>query len=104
MQVPDTANGRPAAQPRRVDTRSELDELRSPCRAQAPKSGALAQALSTLRRGAAALKADNAELRADRERPRRGRARAGERRLDGGRALGVRLPCDERAPGAARIV
>src|SRR3954468_13332642 len=53
MQVPDTAaNGRPAALPRRLDTRSDLDELRR----------------------------------------------------DSARPLGVRLPCDPRAPGAARIV
>src|SRR4051794_12361131 len=100
MQVPDTAaNGRPAAPPCGVGARSELDELRSLCRAQALRIDALAQAVATLRRGAAALKAENAELRAE-----RGGARAGERRLDGGRVLGVRLPCDARAPGAARIV
>src|SRR4051794_9454024 len=100
MHVPDTAaNGRTAALPWGVGTRSEPDELRSLCRAQALKIDALAQAVATLRRGAAALNLENAELRAE-----RGGARTSERRLDGGRALAVRLPCDARAPGAARIV
>jgi len=109
MRFPDTAeaDGRPAALPRRADTRSELDELRSICRSQALRIDALASTVSTLRGGATALKAQGAELRAERERPRSGRRdRAGttDRFLDAGRALAVRLRCDAHAPGAARIV
>jgi anti-sigma regulatory factor (Ser/Thr protein kinase) len=108
MELPDTdgVNGRPAALPRRVDARSELDELRWTCRSQARTISALAEAVSTLRRGAAALKAENGDLRAERERPRGGRrdrARATDRLLGGGGTPAV-LPCDAYAPGAARIV
>jgi serine/threonine-protein kinase RsbW len=109
MQFPDTvaANGRPAALLCGAGARSELDELRSLCRSQALALDALGQAASTLRRGAVALKADNAALRAERDRPpgsRRGDARAPDWRLDVGWACAVRLPCDARAPGAARMV
>jgi anti-sigma regulatory factor (Ser/Thr protein kinase) len=109
MQFPDAAgaNGRQAALPRRVDARSKLDELRSTCRSQALTINALAEAVSTLRRGAAALKAENPDLRPERERPpsgRRERTRATDPLLGDGRALAVRLPCDAYAPAAARIV
>src|SRR4051794_41546252 len=100
MHDPDTAaNGRPAALPWGVGARSELDELRSLCRAQALRIDALAQAVATLRRGAAALKVENAELRAE-----RGGARTSQRRPDRGRALPAPPACDARAARAARIV
>jgi signal transduction histidine kinase len=105
MQSPDTAgaNGRPASRSEQLGGRPELDRLRAICRSQALMIDALGEAMSALRRGAAALKAENAELRADPDRlrgSRRGRATG----RDMGAALAVRLPCDVRAPGAARIV
>src|SRR4051812_23455402 len=104
MQFPDTAaaNGRRAALPWGAGARSEVDELRSLCRSQALAIDALARAACTLRRGAAALKADNAALRAECERPPSGRrpdATATDRGLEADRARAVRLPCDARAPG-----
>jgi anti-sigma regulatory factor (Ser/Thr protein kinase) len=101
------ANVRPAPLPQRVSARSELDELRATCRSQALTITALEQAVSRLRDVTAALKAmgQNAEPRAECDRPvggRRGAARASDRR-DAGAAFAVRLPCDSRAPGAARI-
>src|SRR4051794_13162606 len=99
MQVPDTAraNGRPTPRPRHAGEYSELEELRATCRAQALEIEALGQGVSALRRGVVALEAENAELRAACDRPGSGRPRAGA-------VVAVRLPCDARAPGAARIV
>jgi anti-sigma regulatory factor (Ser/Thr protein kinase) len=109
MQFPERAgaNGRPASLPRRVGARSEQDELRASCRSQALTIAALEEPVSSLPRGAAALKAtaENVERGAKRDRPgggRRGGAGAGGRR-DAGAPLALRLPCDARAPGAARI-
>src|SRR4051812_42765999 len=98
MQSPDMAgaNGRPASLPRRLGARSQLDELRATGRTQAHAIDALGPEVCALRRRAAALTAENAELRAARDRPGRGRGPAA--------ALAVCLPCDARAPGAARIV
>jgi serine/threonine-protein kinase RsbW len=106
MQFPDTAGttGRPAPPPRPVAARSELDRLRATCRSQALTIDALGAAVSALRAGAEGLKADNAELRAECARlgsARRGRGRA---RFHADATPVVRLPCDARAPGAARIV
>src|SRR4051812_22421242 len=99
MQFPDTdgANGRPTLRPRHAGARLGPDELRATCRTQALKIEALGQAVSALRRGAVALKAENAELRAACDRPGSGRPRTGA-------VFAVGLPCDARAPGAARIV
>ena len=106
MQSPDTPgpNGRPAPLSRHVGAaRSEPDQLRATCRSQASTIDALGKAVSTLRRRAAALKAENAALRVERERLRSGRGHPrASGRLDVGAALPVRLPCDVRAPGAAR--
>src|SRR4051812_13326087 len=101
MQFPDTdgANGRPTLRPRHAGARLGPDELRATCRTQALKIEALGQAVSALRRGAVTLKAENAELRAACARPGSGRVRAAA-----GALSSVRLPCDVRAPGAARIV
>ena len=106
MQSPNTAraNGRAPSAPRHTNQRSELDRLRATCRSQALTIDALGEAVSTLRRGAAALKAENADLRAEQQRRsgHRGRARASGR--PDGAAVAVRLACDVRAPAAARSV
>jgi anti-sigma regulatory factor (Ser/Thr protein kinase) len=106
MQSPNTArtNGRAPSAPRHTDQRAELDGLRATCRSQALAIEALGEAVSTLRRGAAALKAENTDLRAEHQRRsgHRGRARATGR--PDGPAVAVRLTCDVRAPAAARSV
>ena len=106
MQSPNTArtNGRAPSAPRHTNQRSELDRLRATCRSQALTIDGLGEAVSTLRRGAAALKAENADLRAEQQRRsgHRGRARASGR--PDGAAVAVRLACDVRAPAAARSV
>jgi hypothetical protein len=108
MQFPTTAgpNGRPASRSRSVGARSELESLRATCRSQALRIDARGQAVCALRRGAAALKAENADLRTERDRLRSGRrgARAPAAVSTPVRPAAVRLPCDGRAPGAARIV
>src|SRR3954468_1445265 len=75
MQFPATAgtNGRPASRSRSVGARSELESLRATCRSQALRIDARGQAVCALRRGAAALKAENADLRTERDRLRSGR-------------------------------
>src|SRR4051794_18235744 len=107
MQFPATAgtNGRPASRSRSVGARSELESLRATCRSQALRIDARGQAVCALR-GAAALKAENADLRTERHRLRSGRhgARAPAAVSTPVRPAAVRLPCDARAPGAARIV
>jgi anti-sigma regulatory factor (Ser/Thr protein kinase) len=95
-----------AARP--IGARTEVERLRSTCRRQARTIETLGAALSTLRSGAAALKAENADLRAVHG-CYRGRSRGGaDARASGGvdvpEAAEVRLPLDLRAPGAARMV
>jgi anti-sigma regulatory factor (Ser/Thr protein kinase) len=90
--VPGNGRRRPAAEP--VAARSELDELRVACRRQVHVIEMLGGAVSALRVGAAALKAENVELRAAYQRVR----------ADAVEALEVTLPLDARAPRAARIV
>jgi hypothetical protein len=60
-----STNGHVAFAQPRGGMRSELDELRSTCRRQALVIDTLTVAISRLRTGASALKADNAELRAE---------------------------------------
>ncbi len=96
-------NGRLPATAKRVSARSELDGLRATCRRQAHVINALGGAVSVLRGGAVALKAENAELRAENDRVRRGAACA-RGRVGAGDALEVHVPLNVRAPGAARIV
>jgi anti-sigma regulatory factor (Ser/Thr protein kinase) len=72
--------------------RPEAAELEAACRRQADVIDRLTSALTTLRRGYAALKAENLDLRAAVERP--GAPDQTE----------VRLPLDARAAGAARLV
>ena len=94
------SNGRPRSPAESVGAGSELEGLRSACRRQARVIELLSAVASNLRSGAAALRAENAELRSAHE-------RIGHQGSDGaareGGALEVRLPLDERAPGAARI-
>jgi anti-sigma regulatory factor (Ser/Thr protein kinase) len=97
---------RQASRAEPVDPRSELHRLRATCRRQARAVELLSAALSTLRGGSAALKAENAELRAVNERLGR-QVDAGGRpggEASAGGALEVRLPLDAQAPGAARLV
>jgi len=98
-------NGRPASPVEPVDTRSELERLRSACRRQAHVIELLSAARSTLRTGAAALRAENAKLRAadDRVRSLGGAGARPRGDVGAGEALEVSLPLDTRAPGAARI-
>ena len=114
MQFPEEvgADARSSALPRHESARSELNRLRATCRSQALAIDVLEDAVSALRRGAAALKAENADLRAEQDRLQnghRGRARVGgglraAEPFDAGAASAVRFPCDVSAPGAARIV
>jgi anti-sigma regulatory factor (Ser/Thr protein kinase) len=98
-------NGRPPATAEPPPAGGELDGLRATCRRQAHVIDALGEAVTILRGGAAALKAENAELRAENARVRRGSARArASGRVDAGDALEVHVPQNVRAPGAARIV
>src|SRR4051794_35069285 len=100
-------NGASPSSGRSVAAASELDLLRATCRRQAHVIDTLSGVVSTLRGGAAALKAENADLRATYSRGGVNRARTGARRpghVDAGATLDVTLPLDIRAPGAARIV
>jgi anti-sigma regulatory factor (Ser/Thr protein kinase) len=76
MQFPDTAgaNARSAPRPRHASARSQPDESRATCRAHGHTIAAC-------------------------DRPGNGQARP-----SAGAVFAVRLPCDARAPGAARIV
>jgi anti-sigma regulatory factor (Ser/Thr protein kinase) len=82
-----------------MGARSDLERLRAACQRQAHTVEMLTATVATLRRGAAALKAENDELRALASRGLRGWSRA-----DGGEASEVLLPLDVHAPGAARMV
>src|SRR2546423_15191439 len=82
----------------------ELDALRLACRRQAKVIDTLVAAVSTLRDGAAALKAENAELRAANRCVGRNGGAVGHVTggLGSGETLEASLPPDGRAPGAAR--
>jgi anti-sigma regulatory factor (Ser/Thr protein kinase) len=79
----------------------ECERLRAKCRRQALLIVSLTDALSTLRQGARALKAENSDLWAENERIRVDR-RALDRTYEV-ELVEVVLPLDARAPGAARI-
>ena len=66
----------------------------------------LSEALSTLERGARALKAENSELRAENDRLRRHRRLGSrpDRRVDGGEPAEVAIPLGAQAPSVARGV
>jgi len=79
--------------------------LQSTCRRQARAIDALSKAVSNLRRGARALKAENAELRADADRMHRGRRSVlPDASWEGGERIEARLALDVQAPAAARSV
>jgi anti-sigma regulatory factor (Ser/Thr protein kinase) len=100
-----TNGGRPS-HVESVGARSELEGLRATCRRQAHAIDTLSEAVSVLRTGAAALKAENADLRAAGGRVRRGSGAHTHAGTGGGseRAIEVRLPLDAQAPAAARVV
>ena len=95
-------NGRPAPTAHADGVAAELDGLHATCRRQAHVIDTLTEAVSALRSGASALKAENADLRAARDRGAAG-ARA-SRAADARNALEVRLPLDVRAPARARML
>jgi anti-sigma regulatory factor (Ser/Thr protein kinase) len=99
-----SANGHRVSLPRDSGSRTQLERLRAKCRHQAVVIDTLGEAVSTFRRGATALKAENAELRAElavlRDRRRSSAAAAG--RLADGEVVEVMVSLDARAPAAAR--
>jgi serine/threonine-protein kinase RsbW len=90
----------PAAQ-KPVAAARELARLRSKCRSHERALDGLARACADLRRGTAALKAENAELRA--QLYQIGNDGTSSARARHGEPLTIALPADPRAPGAARI-
>jgi anti-sigma regulatory factor (Ser/Thr protein kinase) len=99
-----SANGHPVSPLAGSGSRTRLESLQAECRHQAMVIDALGEAVSTFRRGATALKAENAELRAEvvrlGERRRSPAAAAG--RLADGDLVELVIALDTRAPGAAR--
>ena len=99
-----SANGHPVSPPNGSDPHRDLERLLAMCRHQAVVIDTLSEAVSTFRRGATALKAENAELRAElggmRHRRRSPAGAAG--RLADGESVEVVVALDTRAPGAAR--
>jgi anti-sigma regulatory factor (Ser/Thr protein kinase) len=80
--------------------------LQAKCRRQAVVIDRLSEVVSTLHRGAKALKAENSELRGENQRLTDGgrlRSRAGGR-IDAGELIEVPIALDVQAPGAARTV
>src|SRR4051812_7189009 len=104
QEAPGDARPRSRAQP--PAALSELDALHVACRRQAEVIDRLGAAMSTLRDGAAALKAENAELRAANQRVGRNGGPVVQLTgvLESGETLEASLPLDRRAPGAARLV
>jgi anti-sigma regulatory factor (Ser/Thr protein kinase) len=99
-----SANGHPVSPPDGSGPRTKFESLQAECRHQAGVIDALSEAVSTFRRGATALKAENAELRAEivrlGERRRSPAGAAG--RLADGDLVELLIALDTRAPGAAR--
>ena len=85
-----SANGHLVSPRQDSRSRAKLESLQARCRQQSVVIDTLSEAVSTFRRGATALKAENAELRAE-------LAGLRERRL-----VEVGVALDARAPGAAR--
>ena len=85
-----SANGHLVSPRQDSRSRAKLESLQAKCRQQSVVIDTLSEAVSTFRRGATALKAENAELRAE-------LAGLRERRL-----VEVVVARDARAPGAAR--
>ena len=99
MQPQETVGANAALADLGGDGASEVADLRATCRRQARVIDTLGGAITTLRTGAAALKAENVELRADNE-----RIRTPDHVPAHTERFAVQLPLDVRAPGAARIV
>jgi anti-sigma regulatory factor (Ser/Thr protein kinase) len=99
-----STNGRAPLVKERAAAPSELEELRATCRRQASVIETLGEAISVLRAGAGALKAENTDLRADTERLRQGRETGSTTRESSEHAgpAQVRLALDVHAPAAAR--
>jgi anti-sigma regulatory factor (Ser/Thr protein kinase) len=99
-----STNGRAPLLDERAAARSELEDLRETCRRQASVIDALGEAISVLRTGASALKAENADLRAVAARLREGRGSGSNtrERPDEAEPIRVRLALDVHAPAAAR--
>jgi serine/threonine-protein kinase RsbW len=83
---------------------AELDRLRAICRRQAHVIDTLSKVVATVRSGAVALKAENADLRATRSRAANHARPGTPGRIEPVETLGVPLPLDARAGGAARLV
>ena len=99
-----SANGHPVSPSDGSDSRTEFARLQAMCRHQAVVIDTLSDAVSSFRRGATALKAENAELRAElvglRDRqPGLGGAAI---RLADGELAELVMALDTRAPGEAR--
>ena len=98
-------NGRRASTAPRVSEGTGNEGLQATCRRQAHMIEALSEAVSVLRCGAAALKAENAELRAASDRVRNSGGSARARGRSGvAEAVEVPLTLDVAAPAAARVV
>jgi anti-sigma regulatory factor (Ser/Thr protein kinase) len=80
---------------------AELSELRAAHRRQAQVIDTLTGAITQLRIGAIALKADNTDLRGEIHRLRATHRQPGR---DAGERAEIHLPIDERAPAVARVV
>ena len=78
----------------------EFQRLQRECRRHAAQINTLTEAVSMLRRGAKALKAENVELRAENSRLRAD----GSERVEGAELADVTIALDGRAPGIARTV
>jgi len=99
-----SANGHLVSPRQDSRSRAKLESLQAKCRHQSVVIDTLSEAVSTFRRGATALKAENAELRAELAglRERRSPAAGAAGRLAGGDLVEVVVALDARAPGAAR--
>ena len=97
-------NGRPATRSNSLGVRLRAEELRAACERQAHVIETLSAAVTALRGGAAALKAENVELRAAAARPGGGEGASVAGREDATETFEVSLPLNVAAPGAARIV
>jgi anti-sigma regulatory factor (Ser/Thr protein kinase) len=97
-----SANGPPVS-PLNGSGPRTLESLQAKCRHQAVVIDTLSETVSTFRRGAAALKAENTELRAELVGLHDSRSAAGAAgHLADGELVEVVMALDARAPGAAR--
>jgi anti-sigma regulatory factor (Ser/Thr protein kinase) len=101
-----STNGQAPLVEKRASAESELEHLRATCRRQASVIDMLGEAITVLRSGASALKAENADLRASHQRVRdRPSARTpADAAAEDAELIEVCLPPDARAPVAARSI